>query len=258
MTNKSIKQQFIDNQVNAFRKNEPGTSFMLNKHHEVLGMIRRNSSIEDRVLDIGCSDGKILKELMTMGYKKLYGIDIQALAKTSFANTIVKYKECDIEKEVIPFAGKFDLIIISDVLEHLFSPHTLMYDLKKKLSPNGKIVFSVPNAGWFLNGMLLTFLPSKLFVSTAFGPWGHTHQFTFYEMRRLANILKYQVIELKGGKLDNYMFKHGLKKILFDIFVWITKPLALRYPSVFSAHIFGVFGNTKVQLSTKDRFDSGV
>lgn len=258
MTITSIKKQFIDNQVETFRANEPEEAGLITKHHLVIDMIVRNSKTDDRVLDIGCSDGKILKALTELGYTKLFGLDIQELSKTSFTGTGITYRVCDIENEQLPFKGKFDLIIISDVLEHLFSPQTVLFDLKKSLSPKGKIIFSVPNAGWFLNGILLTFFPSKLFASTAFGPWGHTHQFTFYEIRKIATKLKYKILELKGGKLDNYAFKLGVKKYIFDFFIWITYPLAMSLPILFSAHIFGVLENTSMSPASCDRFDAGV
>lgn len=253
----SPQKQFVDAQVATFRANDKSEGGLITKHKIVLVMILSNSKPTDRVLDIGCSEGKILKELATRGYSKLYGIDIQEWSETALAGTKVKYKACDIEREPLPFSGLFDTIIISDVLEHLFSPQSVLFDLKKRLSPNGKIFFSVPNAGWFLNGLLLTFFPSKLFVSTAFGPWGHTHQFTFYEVRQMAKRLKYKLHTLKGGRLDNYAFKTGVKKILFDFFVYVSAPLARRYPSIFSAHIFGVLQNSKQQPPLSARFDLG-
>jgi 2-polyprenyl-3-methyl-5-hydroxy-6-metoxy-1,4-benzoquinol methylase len=254
----NIKKMFIDNQVHEFKKNEPTDIGMINKHHIVLEMIKKHSKTSDRILDVGCSDGKILKSLMADGYTKLYGVDIQEDANHAFDDTKIHFASCDFENEEIPFAGKFDLIIISDVLEHTFSPQTVLYDLRPKLGPAGKIVFSMPNAGWFANGILLTFFPSKLFVSTAFGPWGHTHQFTFYEVKKMTNVLKYKILELKGGKLDNYAFKVGIKKLLFDMFVRITSPLARKWPVLFSAHIFGVIEVTSNSPALKDRFDSGL
>lgn len=255
---KSPQKEFVDAQVAAFRANDNSENVMINKHKIVLGMVLNNSKPSDRVLDIGCSDGKILRELDRQGYKNLHGVDIQEWAKTSLVGTKIKYRECDIERESIPYRGVFDVIIISDVLEHLFSPQSVLFELKKKLSPKGKIYFCMPNAGWFLNGILLTFLPQKLFVSTAFGPWGHTHQFTFFEVKQIARRLKYKLHTLKGGRLDNYAFKTGIKKILFDLFVTLSEPLATRFPSIFSAHIFGIYQNSGQTPPPSARYDLGV
>lgn len=256
MTN--LKKTFTDAQSSAFREKDPDGLGMIHKHEIVLDMILRYSEKSSRILDVGCSDGKILKDLESRGYKKLYGVDIQSVSDATFIGTNIKYKKCDVENEPIPFRGSFDLIIISDVLEHMFSPQTVLFDIRSILSEKGMIVFSVPNAGWFLNGLLLTFLPSKLFVSTAFGPWGHTHQFTFYEVKKISATLKFKVIELQGGRLDNYAFRSGIKKLLFDLFVLLTSPLATRLPSAFSAHIFGIIQKSRKSPPQSSRFDLGL
>ena len=79
----NIKKQFIDNQVKAFKENEPTDIGMINKHHIVLRMIQKYSTFDSHILDIGCSDGKILKALEQNGYKHLYGIDLQEAAVDS-------------------------------------------------------------------------------------------------------------------------------------------------------------------------------
>lgn len=254
----NIKQDFIDGQVKAFTELDKDGLGMIHKHEVVLEMILKYADTSDKILDVGCSDGKILKELEIRDYRNLYGVDIQSKSNESFRGTSIRYKQCDVENDPIPFKGSFDIIIISDVLEHLFSPQTVLFDLRKKLSKKGIIIFSVPNAGWFLNGILLTFFPSKLFASTAFGPWGHTHQFTFYEVSRISRSLELRVLELKGGRLDNYAFRYGIKKLVFDLFIFLTAPLTHLFPSVFSAHIFGSMRKTTATPSTKARFDLGV
>ncbi len=254
----TAQKEFVDAQVAIFRNTDRSENVLLNKHKIVIELLKKYSRADDRILDIGCSDGKILKELEKLGYKKLFGIDIQEWSNTALLGTQVDYKMCDIEKERIPFRGKFDVIIFTDVLEHLFSPNTVLFDVRSYLSENGKIIFCYPNAGWFFNGILLTFFPSKLFISTAFGPWGHTHQFTFYETKQIAKRLCYKILQLRGGKMDNYAFKAGLKKVIYDLFVELSIGMIKYWPSVFSAHIFGVFVKTKRNPSLQSRFDLGI
>ena len=152
-----------------------------------------------------------------MGYRNLYGIDFSEVSRKSFLRTKIKFSSCDVEKGKIPFRKKFDVVIFSDVLGCLFSPQTVLYDIRKYLTPRGKIIFSTPNAGYFLNWILLTFLPSKLFLSTSFGPWGNVYHFTFYKVRLMARELGYRIVSLKGGKIDNYAFKSGIKRLVFDV-----------------------------------------
>lgn len=249
----NIKKEIFDRQVLAIsRKGEKKE--LLNRHKKILNLILKNSIKDDYVLDIGCFDGKILKVLEQKGYKNLYAVDFSETSKKSFKKTSIHFSTYDIERDRIPFGNKFDIIIYTDVLEHLFSPQTTLFNIKKNLSKDGKIIFSVPNAGWFLNGILLSFLPSKLFLSTSFGPWGHTYNFTFYQVRKIAWKLCFNILQLSGGRMDNYVFDRGFKKHLYDAFLYILYFPALVWPQVFSDHIFGVLRNTSNKLSVEARF----
>ncbi len=256
MTKKNIKKEFIDAQIAAFSQNSRQNELLI-RHQKIISLICKYVPVDATILDIGCYDGVILKALEKKGYQHLYGIDFSETSKKSFAKTSIHFAQCDVEQEAIPFNKKFDLVIFTDVLEHFFSPQSVLFELKKKLAPDAKIIFSVPNAGWFLNGFLLSFLPSKLFLSTAFGPWGHTYQFTFYQASKMAGNLKFKLIELTGTKMDNYAFKTGFKKAAYDVFSTMQYLPALAYPQIFSAHIFGVFQNTSAQLTKKAHFELG-
>lgn len=257
MKYKNIKKEFVDFQVSKFSE-QGANQRLLFRHQKIIDLVLRHTTRNNYILDIGCFDGKILKNLEKLGFKNLFGVDFSDVSKQSFKNSTIKFASCDIENEIIPFKEKFDVVIFADVLEHLFSPQTTIFDLKTKLKKKSKIIFSVPNAGWFLNAILLTFLPSKLFLSTAFGPWGHTYHFTFYSAKRLSQNLNFKIIELSGGKIDNYAFPKGIKKFLFEIFSIFSYPLAVIFPQFFSAHIFGVFENLGGTSNKKKRFDIGI
>ena len=256
MTDNNTKKEFLDKQVAAFSGGCDNNK-LLTRHKIIIDIITKFSNKDDNILDIGCFDGKILNTLRKNGYKNLYGVDFSDASKSSFKNTSIHFASCDIEKEEIPFNRKFDVVIFTDVLEHLFSPQTTLYDLRKKMNKDARIIFSVPNAGWIVNGILLSFFPSKLFISTAFGPWGHTYHFTFFQVRKIASNLKFKIVKLSGGKNDDNVFKKGLKKIIFDLFLILIHPLALVYPQIFSDHIFGVFQNTQSTILNKNRFELG-
>lgn len=254
--NNNIKKEFIDRQVKAFTKGGD-LGGLIGRHKKIVELALKYASKDDHILDVGCFDGRILKALGKEGYQNLYGVDFSETSKKSFVKSSIHFASCDIENEEIPFRKKFDIVIFSDVLPCVFSPQTVLFDIKKRLSENAKIILSVPNAGWFLNGFLLSFFPSKLFLSTTFGPWGITSYFTFYHLRKISQNLRFKIIELTGAKIDNYAFKKGVKKILFDFFVLVTYPLVLLYPQLFSAHIFGVFQNTQARLTNDKRFELG-
>lgn len=254
MKQSNIKKEFIDKQIFELSK-KGGDNKLLNRHKKILDFIIKYSNKDDYILDVGCFDGKILKNLEKLGYKNLYGLDFSEASNKSFLNSSIHFAHYDIEHDEIPFKEKFDAVIYTDVFEHLFSPQTTLFDIRKILSKDGKIIFSVPNAGWFLNGILLSFFPSKLFLSTSFGSWGHSYHFTFFQVKKIAHNLKLRIIKLSGGKMDNYVFNSGIKKILYDLFLIALYPFTLFLPEVFSDHIFGVFENTQTKLKSDARFE---
>ena len=72
------------------------------------------------ILDIGCSSGLLLKELINIGFEpdNLFGIDISSIAiknckKNGLGNTSVMDAQC------IELNKTFDVIIASDCLEHI-------------------------------------------------------------------------------------------------------------------------------------------
>lgn len=123
-----------------------------------------------RVLDIGCGDGGDIFRLA----KKFEGEDVEfvgiELSKpfVNFANEVAKRKgfsRCeffyqDIEKETPN--GKFDLIISSEVLEHLKDPKAVLKRAYSILNKEGFILVTTPNGK---NLMKYPFLPLKGLIS---------------------------------------------------------------------------------------------
>lgn len=254
---KNIKKNIFDQQVVDFSKKNRNKE-LLERHKKILNLIYKHSVSSDSILDIGCFDGKILKALEKEGYKNLYGVDFSETSKSSFKDTNIHFKTYDIENDSLPFNNKFDVIVYTDVLEHLLSPQATLFDIRKHLSKNGKIIFSVPNAGFFLNGLLLSFLPSKLFLSSAFGPWGHTYHFTFYQVKKISESLGFDLVGISGGWMKNYIFKSGIKKLFYDIFIFTVSMLSLIFPKIFSDHIFGVLENSSRKPKGEVRYEAEV
>jgi len=110
------------------------------------------------VLDVGCADGKLGEHL-----KKNLNCTVFGIEKNEFSANIAKEKIdkvfcIDLEEKKPPIAdGTFDVIIFSDVLEHLKEPEKTIAAYRVLLKPTGKIVVSVPNIANFLIRIKLLF-----------------------------------------------------------------------------------------------------
>lgn len=99
---------------------------------------------EKSVVDIGCGDGFLLKELLEK-YKdiKVLGLDISPVAIEKAKEKGIDTVLCDIT-ERLPFEdNSFDSALLLDVLEHMFQPEPV---LREAIRVSKKYVYiSVPN-----------------------------------------------------------------------------------------------------------------
>tara|TARA_B100000519_G_scaffold198884_1_gene209152 strand:+ start:115 stop:852 length:738 start_codon:yes stop_codon:yes gene_type:complete len=97
-----------------------------------------------RVLDIGCSTGKFVKEALKLSSANIFGIDISETA----------VKECEkngLENIYLMSGDKttfddnsFDIVIASDCLEHMENDSKTLKEWNRIIKPNGKLIIFVP------------------------------------------------------------------------------------------------------------------
>ena len=91
-----------------------------------------------RILEIGCSHGRFLKELSTLGYHAV-GIEMDREV-SSWAKL---QTGCDIRCADVKHmdSGSFDAVFANDVLEHVYDPRTLIAQVMRVVKPEGKAFF---------------------------------------------------------------------------------------------------------------------
>ncbi len=98
---------------------------------------------DDRVVEIGCSEGYLLKQLLDKGYTNLLGIEPGPQAE--------KAKELGIPIRKEYFTGntfadkKIDGFFLMHVFEHFPDPFEILRSMCDQLSPTGKIIVEVPD-----------------------------------------------------------------------------------------------------------------
>jgi methionine biosynthesis protein MetW len=111
---------------------------------------------DKRILDVGCGEGFLAKLLEKKG-NNVVGIDISErvieLARKDGVNAI----KCNVEDGELPFHDRFDVIILSEVLEHLISPVGVIQKLKKHLNQNGYFLLTFPNIAFYEYRLQLLF-----------------------------------------------------------------------------------------------------
>ncbi len=110
-----------------------------------------------KVLDVGCGNGNISRYIGSKGHDVL-GIDIseatieKAKSLTDMPN--VRFKNIAAE-DLIATAEIFDLVICSEVIEHLDTPSVVVEVLRALINKKGILIVTVPNG----------FGPRELFIT---------------------------------------------------------------------------------------------
>jgi SAM-dependent methyltransferase len=100
------------------------------------------------VLDVGCGSGVHGAELKRARGHHVVGVDLseQSIQKAS-ARLEEAYVADVTQPELYPFFGarRFDVIVFSDILEHLYDPSDVLTRHYHLLAPGGHILISLPN-----------------------------------------------------------------------------------------------------------------
>lgn len=113
----------------------------------ILNRIYRFSSKSPVILDIGCSTGIIVKDLLSMGYN-VFGVDNEDKALEFCVNIGLNGRVIKADVYNLPFLTEsFDCVTAFDVIEHLDDLATLR-QIKRVLEPNGRVLLICPAYRW--------------------------------------------------------------------------------------------------------------
>ena len=167
----------------------------------------KNKKDIKHILDVGCGYGLLSKQLKRAHPKlNLYGIE-QAKEASQSSQKILKLLRCDIEN--IPLiksqlkTQKFDVIIFSDVLEHLYDPVGIIKSYQSFLNQDGTIVITVPNIANIFSRIALLF---GYFNYSETGVMDKTH-IRFFNKQNLIKLAKESNLEIVGQKYDSILVR---------------------------------------------------
>ena len=110
-----------------------------------------------RILDIGCGNGKLCSLLARQTDSYVVGIDRDEvgieLAREAYPSIAFYQKSLDSDPlELLDSVGeKFDLVVSTEVIEHLYSPSQMVRFASEVLNPSGKILVTTPYHGYLKN-----------------------------------------------------------------------------------------------------------
>ena len=176
--------------------------------------IEREIKTKDlKILDYGCGFGQNLKKLKHNNYKNIYGADINPQAIESCTNNNLRVKKLDLENLKNPYDFKFDVIILTHIIEHIKKNEiisTLEIIKDKFLSEKGILLIAVPNA------------QSNTDSYWAYEDWTHSTLFTsgsIYYVLKAAGFDKIEFLDI-DCTLGNSKIKSILRKFFLRLYVF--------------------------------------
>jgi 2-polyprenyl-3-methyl-5-hydroxy-6-metoxy-1,4-benzoquinol methylase len=167
-------------------------------------------------LDIGCFDGfktAAIRDLI--GAHETWGVDFVSDWLAQAREHGIQTKEIDLNSgKPLDFpALQFDVIICSEVIEHVYSPDDLLDEIARLLKPGGYAILTTPNLASWKNriALLLGWQPFLTEVSTRarYGnpftppgrPSGHIRVFTLRALLEMARAAGLQPVRIGGAAL---------------------------------------------------------
>lgn len=190
-----------------------------------------------RVLDAGCGDARLSRELVRLGHD-VSGLDASAVAVSAARAAGIAAEVGDLEARW-PFPdSSFDRVLLLDVLEHLADPAAALVEAKRVLASGGQAAVVFPNH-WDLRQRLEMLLgrgivhwSHRRYSDASAARYAHLRFLRLSELERLAREAGFEV----AGRRFNYMGGGILPRRLLP--APLRRALASRLPDLLS----GKFG----------------
>lgn len=170
-------------------------------HSYLLPAIKRLLPAEKglNILDAGCGNGYIAGSLAELGHH-VVGIDLAedgiSIARATYPN--LRFEMCSVYDDLASVVKNVDLVISSEVIEHLFYPKTFVSNIRKLICPGGYLILTTPYHGYIKN-----------LVISALGMWDKHHtvdweggHIKFFSEKSLSGLLR-------STGFDNIVFRNA-------------------------------------------------
>ncbi len=155
------------------------------------------------MLELGSGEGFVLEMFEKHGFD-VHGIE-PSKENIQIINKKIKKGKCEIEfaENITKQDKKFDVIIMSHVLEHLINHSEVLQNLKKVLSKNGILFLEIPNC------------ENKETLEHSIKTQPHLHHFTKLSLEKLMNKLGYKIIRIDAFEARVVSISEHLRYMIF-------------------------------------------
>jgi 2-polyprenyl-3-methyl-5-hydroxy-6-metoxy-1,4-benzoquinol methylase len=141
-----------------------------------------------RVLDVGCGNGYTAGQLLARGCN-VVGIDLSesgiALARKTYPGARFEVLPADENILASLECAAFDIVVSTEVIEHLYAPRPYVAGCYQALRPGGRFICSTPYHG-YLKNLLIALTGRTIVHATPLWDGGHIK---LWDRKTLAQLL---------------------------------------------------------------------
>jgi 2-polyprenyl-6-hydroxyphenyl methylase/3-demethylubiquinone-9 3-methyltransferase len=164
-----------------------------NRFEAAIKLVSQAAKPGARVLDVAAAQGNFSLRLAEMGFRVVWN-DLRAelgdYVRRKQESGEVEYRAGNLFDFPPETIGKFDVILATEIIEHVAHPDQFLQKLASLLNPNGTIVLTTPNGGYFRNKLpRFSDCPDpSIYEAVQFKPNADGHIFLLHadELARLA------------------------------------------------------------------------
>ncbi len=169
------------------------------------------------ILDVGCAQGNFSLTLAERGFR-VVAVDLQLdflrYARLKYERGRVHWVNASLH--ALPFRGRFDIVLLGEVIEHVAYPDALLTGLAALLAPSGLLIVTTPNGD-----RLLTRLPTLSRITDR----------AALESRQFRPDADGHLYLVTRAELTREFRKSGLREVHHEYFAtpWVTGRIKFRY-----------------------------
>ena len=150
------KTSYLYDQEEVFHliKNHGYAYMYARRMQETLRLVQRAARPPATILDVAAAQGNFSLALAEMGYKVTWN-DLRA-GLADYVRLKYEYGELGFAPGNVfdlGFANRFDIVLITEIIEHVAHPDDFLMKVGQLVKPGGHIVMTTPNGGYFLNDL---------------------------------------------------------------------------------------------------------
>ncbi len=166
----------------------------------VENIIQEKKTASLKIIDMGCGPGHLGKTLLPLGVE-VWGADISDNSLVLVKEKGMKTLKVNLEED-FGISEKFDVVIATEVIEHIYDTEVFLDRLKGILKDDGVLIVTTPNVVSIGRRILMFFGTNPILDYKLSGGAGHIRYFTFKDLKSLLEEKGFEVILKKTDTVN--------------------------------------------------------